>query len=433
VLVGLLALAPALHILIYLRGYLVNLPWWDEWDVSVIVASKTAAGTLTLGDLFSQQNEHIIFFTNLVTVALTRLTHWNVTFESYISFALTAVNLLILLDLFRRDRLEAFLLAAVPISALTFSIRQVFNWQFGFQTQFFFSVLWLMLAMWVLRVTAQGWRPVLIAAVLALFGTYSMSPGLMLWLALPLMMWLRGYRKPRYFIFWTLAAGAGFWSYFMLRHTADHIDTDPILLFTYFVEVMGGPLIWGNTLVAIILAVMMFVALAANLTYLWPIIPRERLAAWITLAAFGVGVGLLISAGRAHILLFDPLQSMESRYVTATVQCWIALLALMFMTLSVHARSGSPTRFGRVLSRVNVAFLGIVIGAHLIVNMQFYQHPQLAPALVARWQADCLKTYPQTHNRECLEGLHPDISVPARGMELAARYHLSLMSEVDTP
>ena len=72
-------------ILIGSRAIVINhdgnsTPFWDEWDGDAAnLLLPYLRGNLALGDLFSRHNEHIIFFTRLLTLAIFTLSgYWDV-------------------------------------------------------------------------------------------------------------------------------------------------------------------------------------------------------------------------------------------------------------------------------------------------------------------------------------------------------------------
>ena len=74
-----LATIPGGLLLILILKYGVDIPYWDEWQY-VSFFEKFSQGTLTLSDLFAQQNEYRQFFPNLIFVGLGWLTQWNKTY-----------------------------------------------------------------------------------------------------------------------------------------------------------------------------------------------------------------------------------------------------------------------------------------------------------------------------------------------------------------
>ena len=72
-------------ILIGSRAIVINhdgnsTPFWDEWDGGgANLLLPYLRGNLTLGELFSAHNEHVIFFTRLLTLAIFTISgYWDV-------------------------------------------------------------------------------------------------------------------------------------------------------------------------------------------------------------------------------------------------------------------------------------------------------------------------------------------------------------------
>jgi len=64
-----LAVLPAIFIGLSILLYSVDSPIWDEWLVGGYL-DKFARGTLSVHDLFRQQNEYRQFFPNLIFVSI---------------------------------------------------------------------------------------------------------------------------------------------------------------------------------------------------------------------------------------------------------------------------------------------------------------------------------------------------------------------------
>ncbi|MCX5772431.1 MAG: hypothetical protein NTZ09_19450, partial [Candidatus Hydrogenedentes bacterium] len=77
----LIALLPPAGLVLLLRLYHVDVPFLDEWEY-LLILPKSYESTLTLADLFALHNEHRLLFPRLIMVALARLTHWNMIYET---------------------------------------------------------------------------------------------------------------------------------------------------------------------------------------------------------------------------------------------------------------------------------------------------------------------------------------------------------------
>ena len=100
----------------FLGHYTLDVVHADQWhDVTLIRASYD--GHLTLSTLWAQQNDNRIFFPNLIVLALSRLTAFNVTDEEYLSavFLFTSAALVILAH--RRRSAEMPWIVYSPLSS----------------------------------------------------------------------------------------------------------------------------------------------------------------------------------------------------------------------------------------------------------------------------------------------------------------------------
>src|SRR5687768_2775831 len=145
----------------------VNMPFEDEWQSSAEIAIHAANGTLTPADIFLQSNEHRTVPTFLEIALLVPLNRWNLATALYFNVAVTIGTLLVCLALARRERPPILALVLVPFSAILFSYRQNANWSMSFQIGWFTALFCFALALWVLRHGNPGWRPLVVAALLA--------------------------------------------------------------------------------------------------------------------------------------------------------------------------------------------------------------------------------------------------------------------------
>src|SRR4051794_7414842 len=130
----LLAFIPALAIAVAVWHWGVNVPFWDEWDLSTIFL-KQADGHLSLGALADFHNESRPLFPRLAFLVIGKLTHWN--FKSFMAVTfLLACAIAYLLHRLRRKSFptgsirSAFLLLLTNL--LLFSPVQSEIWFWGF-------------------------------------------------------------------------------------------------------------------------------------------------------------------------------------------------------------------------------------------------------------------------------------------------------------
>jgi hypothetical protein len=160
--------------------YASSLPINDQWDGEGFNLLKPwSNGTLSFADLFAPHNEHRIFFSRLLTLALTCINRqWDsmptMVFDAILCGAL-AMLCLGLLRRFFRNRFPFLLTIAVTLwLALPYAHE---NTLWAFQSSFYFLLLFSLLALWGLLLHppfAPGWW---VGALSALFAPLTMGSG----------------------------------------------------------------------------------------------------------------------------------------------------------------------------------------------------------------------------------------------------------------
>jgi hypothetical protein len=156
---GALLLVVASAKLCLLRAYPAPLPYWDAWDAeaaTVYVPYESQA--LSWRQMFAPHNEHRIFFTRLLALALLRLNgQWDPRLQACINVmlhSLTAVLVAVMLWMAAGRR---WIPLVVLLSALAFG--PPFDWEntlSGFQSCFYFFALFSMMALWLLGFHRAG-------------------------------------------------------------------------------------------------------------------------------------------------------------------------------------------------------------------------------------------------------------------------------------
>lgn len=186
---GLALVVPAAIVLCLVLRFGVNVPYLDQWDLINLLAAMHNGG-LGWDDVFRQHNEHRMVFPKLVMLGLASVTRWNIVVELMVSVALAAASLVVLLALARPVLRQISplgrLWAGFTLSAMLFSLAQWENWLWGWQIQWFLSLLAavsvIALATSSLR-ASQPWPHVAVAAVAAVVCQYSIASGVVAWVA----------------------------------------------------------------------------------------------------------------------------------------------------------------------------------------------------------------------------------------------------------
>ena len=145
--------------LLLMRAIPVMTPFWDQWDgeAAVLFAPFSGCG-LTWRDMVGFHNEHRVFFTRLLALDLLVLDgQWDPRLEQVVNagvhtFTAGLMALMFWLAAGRR-RLDI----AVALAAVTFALP--FSWEnslFGFQSAFYFLLLFSLLALWLTTQAPTG-------------------------------------------------------------------------------------------------------------------------------------------------------------------------------------------------------------------------------------------------------------------------------------
>lgn len=167
-------------------------PFWDDWGEATAIFVPYMDGTLRLADFFVQQNEHRIVFTRAASLALLMLNHfWNPVSEMKFNALIHIAAIgLFLIAIRRAVAKEAYFILCIFIALL---IAIPFGWEntlSGFQSQFYFLLLFSTASLWLLHRSAAwhlGWWCGVLCAIAAYFsmasGALTVAAGIVIALA----------------------------------------------------------------------------------------------------------------------------------------------------------------------------------------------------------------------------------------------------------
>ncbi len=316
----------------------VDVPWFDEWIWAPLIV-KLREGTLTVSDLWAQQNAHRSFFPSLVALALARSHPWSAVREEYAGIAFIGVAVASLLALAARTvRPERAGPLGLAAALLACSLGQSQNILWGFQLSWFLAIAAILATVLTLHAWPESPLAFGAAAATAAIASYSLIFGFAAWLAGAVVLAGRSRAAGvRIFVWTALAlASAGAFAYGYSAPPAEPYAGDaarsPLLAAGYFLTYLGGPLgIWSGVPVALAWGA---AGLAAFAWLAARTLPDQRSRPWIALGSVPLFTAALAIVGRAT---FGIDQALSSRYVTVSSLLWIALAGL----LAVAAESGA--------------------------------------------------------------------------------------------
>jgi hypothetical protein len=301
---------------------------------------KVDAGTLGFSDLWAQQNEHRILFPKAAEIGLGILTHWNIKAEIVTSIAVAVLGFTAIFLIIRRTKIPepARLLLLFMASLWFFSPVQWENWLWGWQLEWFMcmaAVLWAFYFLGIAKPEDRISHPLILAALAAVFATYSLGSGMIIWIAGALVLWLRGARMRQYF-FWGAVAICSIAVYYIgykspVGHTPFTLFLHkPIDFMEAYLVYIGRPVsaeAIGAALVGVMVLILFGIAL-----YLFH---RHQLikqyAVWIGVIFYAMFAGFVTIAGR---LGFGVSIGLSSRYTAFTVVLMIAVTCLIVVLVS---------------------------------------------------------------------------------------------------
>jgi hypothetical protein len=380
----------------------VPVPFWDEWDTPGAQIASYYRGTLNFAELFSQHNEHRLFFPRLVWVPMALLAGWDVRHEMVLTFCfvcLGAAGLYKLLG-FSSGSWEGRAFVSGMMSLLLFSPRLYETFLVGAQGQTFVPSFALVLALLVNLSRCSLPTKTIANAALALVSTYSFGNGMLVWLlafplnAPPANDPARG--QPRARMFWRaayiLAAAVSVASYFIsYRHPplsppiVSPIAQLPAIAGFIVVWIgslfdVGAPATFGTIVLLLFLGLTTAAFCQMRRSGVWrPHYP------WCILGFYA-----LISAGVAAIarLGFDYSMAGDARYTAFSVFFYIAVIGL---GLSVYTQAEKRRVIVRTTLCAAVGVLAIVLAYWKITFQKerhllgIFRHAWEHSLLVLRW------------------------------------------------
>ena len=269
----LLVLLPAVLGFLYVHSFGVNVVYADSWAM-VGSFAKLSSGTLGISDLLVLHQEHWILFPQIAMLLLGTMTEWNSVAEMYLTQICLLGTLVCFLLAFRDStkskpavKSAFFPLLMIPVSLLVFSFVQHQNMLGGFGVTFVFAQTFGVLALYllyVLRYDSLRKAVFVMALGSATVASFSSVPGLCLWPAGLLQLFISPLEKPTmkkvFIVLWGVA-GLGVWTAYFLQYASKSSSpgprgnetvsvlsalAHPLAGIEYFLSLLGSGLLLGK-------------------------------------------------------------------------------------------------------------------------------------------------------------------------------------------
>lgn len=418
----LLTLLPLAYLVMLLRIYHVDVPFWDEWEYMLILP-KSYEGTLSVADLFALHNEHRLLFPRLIMLALARLTHWDMVYETgaAVVFAGGAFGLIALQlrSTGRETGLNLLVLAPV-LSLVHFSLSQWQNWFMPCQFLMFFNLMAVIGTVVVLSRPKLAWWHVAGGIALGIVASYSFANGLSVWLIglLCLAAAMEGRRRRVYAAVWCFVGAIVVAVYFHGYRSPPYHPSpwlavhEPLAFGLYMLQYLGAPVVNYDGMGAAAGGV---VGLAILLVCSYILIPRVGLGAlapYWGLALYAICGAATTGLGR---LGFGIDQATSSRYITVGNLFWVCDAVLVLLALS--------SRRGKVIAGVAAVGFVLLVSVNSVYGTLKWTE-RYAFRLPAREELISGGT-----NEDLLQRLHPDPQIVIERREILKKYRLGVFRQ----
>ena len=329
----------------------VTVPFMDQWDL-VPLLEKAHAGELGLSDIWTQHNEHRIFFPRLLMLALASLTHWNIMYELYTNMILAGLILLFLYSLLNKtygNYTPSWLI--VVLSFLVFSPAQWENWSWGWQIQIFLSVLGTVAAVWSVSSWPSQLKGVIIGIVAAVIASYSFNNGLLTWIVVGMILLVKRERKWKDISLWIVAfIVTTVLYYYKYTKPAHHPSllafiNHPYDFIRYVFAYLGSPLSFGKKDISITIGLLSVIIVCIGTISAKRSSEEDfnRLLPWLALGLYAILSAAATGIGR---LGFGVSQAVVSRYTTISTLLTISALVIIVFWVKNYLRNNKqlPTK-----------------------------------------------------------------------------------------
>lgn len=401
----------------------ITIPYWDQWEL-VPLLEKMHNHSLTLADLWAQHNEHRIIFPRILMLLLARLSNWNIFLELCTNVILGIFIFQFLLSILRSTSEITSFWLKMFISLMVFSIFQYDNWLWGWQIQFFLSILGTVIAIWATNKwqgKSVGLAVTILAAVLS---SYSFSSGLLTWPVVLVVMLMQKKWKRKHILILLLACIATVLLYYYnytkpSQHPSMLFFLDhPLVYIRYVLTYLGISITYRFFTFAYIAAIITLVLTA------WAIFNIRRfdrqglgrLAPWLALALYACLSACVTGLGRAG---FGWQQAFQSRYTTLSLYLPLSAVVLLCESIRLNLKMNKKKLLRNVLFIVVIASVFII----LYVSSCLKGIEELKAASRRINEAALCLNYPEIANEHLLKRLYPDPNI--------VRQRIKVLSDLD--
>jgi len=362
----------ALHSLLFVLAYSVNIPLIDEWHFVSMAKMVLLDESFWEFDKFVMYNGHIVIIPNLILVANIFLFSWNPLYMMIFGWSLVSFSSF-LLFLILRKTFPKILLLMIPISAILFSPVQYENFLWGIaSTQLFMVSFSMILSIYFLNKVNSNRFFIFPAILSGIISSFSGISGLVIWIVGFYSILLQNEWKKSSLLIWSVASTMLLLFYFILfsqkvifgdEFSEELFSISGIKYFIFYLAhglALKYDLIrWsvGSIIFASIIGAALFFIIRRNTDH--------NLTPWIQLGLAGMLSGGLTLMGR-----FSFSSSFPSRYATFPAWDQIATFVILtVLTYYIYTKINSVKKKKLILLMYS---MGVTIFVILLISAYFF-------------------------------------------------------------
>ena len=349
---GLFVLAlPVVAYLWFIGRFSVNAVYQDQWsDVGLV--EQWYAGHDNVASLWASHGDHRMVLPKLIALGLARSTHFNITFEEFLSAVMLMGSAALVIAAHRRRAPQTPLWWYLPVVLMLFSFVQFQNTLWGFQMAWYLVTLCLVASLFLLDRPVLSSGAVLAALALAIMASSSSLQGLIVWPSGLLLLYMRR-RSNRILLLWCVVALVVSAVYFYHLHPSERSDQlfvfgHPFASFEFLLfligSVLGVQLTNAPAIEVLTGAVVVAVSAGLLVRYRHRDVTSSR-PFGLALIVYGFLFAMTITEGRAWFGLWAP-----SRYTACGLLmltgCYLVLIDRSTAPLRVPEESPESTERG---------------------------------------------------------------------------------------
>lgn len=381
---------PVLWGMLIVTVYGVNIISWDEWSIIDLIYDFKLNGFSFL-KLFSQHNEHRIFFPKIILLISGILSNYNVKLQMYIS----QVGIIIVYSIYIRyikkideegERVKGnkkysefnwINMFIIVIGFSCFSAIQYENFLWGFQVGFLLVLFSGVVSLYYFYKGINYNRKIyfVISCIMGIVSSFSSLQGLLVWIVILIILGLLTFTKvnlnnknDKFGILILFISALLSWIFYFIGYNkvAGHPDilSSGIIEFVkYFLVSIGSIGAFSNKTFALSLGLLILILSLILFIY---ILFKNRIKESIfplALLLFGYAVLFTISIGRSG---FGISQALSSRYTSFGILIFIGLILLFYNEFYLNSKKCNK------LFKIIVYFVASIIGL-AVLTQNIYQ------------------------------------------------------------